>query len=359
MYPQLVIDLRKLNDNLNALAGLAGQADCSLMIVTKSFCADKRIAAEILKHDAVQYLADSRIQNIASYADMAHGAGKETVLLRLPMQSEAEEVVRHADVSLNSEIETIRLLDREAGRQGKTHKVLLMIDLGDLREGLFYQNEEEIFSVCEEILRMRHIELFGIGTNLTCYGAIIPKPDNLGWLIELAEKIENRFHTTLSMVSGGNSSSVYLVQKGELPEGINNLRLGEAFILGNETAYTNRIPGTHNDCVRLRAEIIECKEKPSLPIGEVGVDAFGLVPEYEDRGIITRAILAVGKQDTDPDGLTPLDSGVDILGGSSDHLIADVSGTGHALGGTLDFRLDYGAFLKLFTSPYVTRTYLE
>ncbi|MDI9491800.1 MAG: ornithine racemase Orr [Bacillota bacterium] len=357
MYPQLLIDLEKLNQNLETLSRLAKEGDCSLMIVTKSFCADTRIVDEILEHDAVEYLADSRIRNIASYADRAHIAGKETVLLRLPMVSEVEEVVRFADLSLNSEIETIRLLDREATRQNKTHKVLLMIDLGDLREGLFFRDEEAIMAVCDEILKMRHIRLFGIGTNLTCYGAIIPKSDNLEQLVRLTKRIQSRFSTTMTMVSGGNSSSVYLIPKKQLPRGINNLRLGEAFILGNETAYTSRIPGTHNDAVLLRAQIIECKEKPSLPIGEVGVDAFGEVPRYEDKGVITRAILAVGKQDTDPGGLTPLDAETEILGGSSDHLLVHVKSGTYRIGDTMDFRVDYGAFLKLFTSPYVARTY--
>lgn len=357
MYPQLLINLGKLNKNLNVLAELAKEGDCSLMIVTKSFCADGRIVAEILKNDAVEYLADSRIQNIASYTEQAHIARKETVLLRLPMASEAEDVVRFADLSLNSEIETIRLLDQAAARQNKTHKILLMVDLGDLREGMFYQNEEAIMAVCDEILKMGHIRLFGIGTNLTCYGAIIPKEDNLGQLAHLAERIQSRFSTTLAMVSGGNSSSVYLIPKKQLPAGINNLRLGEAFILGNETAYSQRIPGTHNDGIQLRAQIIECKDKPSLPIGEVGVDAFGEVPHYEDKGIVTRTILAVGKQDTNPDGLMPIDPSVEILGGSSDHLLVNTTGSTYHLGDTMDFRMDYGALLKLFTSPYVTRTY--
>ncbi len=357
MYPQLIIDLKKLNENLEAVSALAKEGNCSLMIVTKSFCADERIVGELLKSDSVDYLADSRIKNISTYSDKAHMMGKETVLLRLPMMGEIEEVVRFADISLNSEIQTIRLLDTEAGKQNKTHKVLLMIDLGDLREGMFYKDEAAMMAVCDEILKMRHISLFGIGTNLTCYGAIIPKSDNLGLLAQLAARIEAKFSTKLAMVSGGNSSSVYLIPKKELPAGINNLRLGESFILGNETAYTNRIEGTHNDAVILRAQIIELKKKPSLPIGEVGVDAFGQVPSYEDRGIIDRAILAVGKQDTNPDGLTPLDANTEILGGSSDHLLVDVSGQNYKLGDTMDFMPDYGAFLKLFTSDDVTRTY--
>lgn len=357
MYPQLIVDLKKLNENLNIVSKLSKDAHCSTMIVTKSFCADSKIVAELLKSDNVDYLADSRIKNIATYSDKAHMFGKETVLLRLPMHTEIEEVVRYADISLNSEIETIRLLDKEADKQNKSHKVLLMIDLGDLREGMFFEDEEEILSVCGEILKMRHITLLGIGTNLTCYGAIIPKRDNLEILTQLAARIEREFSIKLPMVSGGNSSSIYLIPKKELPAGINNLRLGECFILGNETAYTNRIEGTHNDAVTLRAQIIELKKKPSLPLGEVGVDAFGQVPVYEDRGIITRAILAVGKQDANPDGLTPVDPKVDILGGSSDHLIADVSKGNYKLGDTIDFLPDYGSFLKLFTSAYVSRIY--
>ena len=357
MYPQLIIDLKKLNENLGVVDKLAKDADCSLMIVTKSYCADERIVGEILKNESVDYLADSRMKNIVTYSDKAHMVGKETVLLRIPMMSEVSEVVRFADISLNSEIEIIRLLDLEALKQNKTHKVLLMIDLGDLREGMFYKDEDAIMAVCDEILKMRHTSLFGIGTNLTCYGAIIPNGDNLGMLAQLAARIEAKFSIKLAMVSGGNSSSIYLIPKKELPEGINNLRLGEAFILGNETAYSNRIEGTNNDAVILRAQIIELKKKPSLPIGEVGVDAFGLVPSYEDRGIIDRAIIAVGKQDTNLDGLIALDSKVDILGGSSDHLIVDVSKCNYKLGDTLDFLPDYGTFLKLFTSNYITRVY--
>lgn len=358
MYPQLRIDLAKIKNNLDTVVSIAKQGGCSLMIVTKSFCADKRIVAEILKNDYVQFLADSRIQNIASYADQVHMAGKETVLLRLPMMSEIADVVRYADVSLNSGLDTIKLLDKEAAAQNKKHKVILMIDMGDLREGMFFKDEAAIMDVCGEILKMDHVVLEGIGVNLSCYGAIIPKPENLGGLCAIAEKIEKKFSIRLNIISGGNSSSIYLIPKGELPARINNVRLGESFILGNETAYSNRIEGTYNDAVTLRAQIIELKNKPSLPIGDVGVDAFGQVPVYEDRGNIDRAILAVGKQDTNPDGMTPLNTKADILGASSDHLIMDVTKEDYKLGDTVDFSLDYGALLKLFTSQYIDREYI-
>ncbi len=357
MFPRLVFDMIKVKDNLDAVAGLVKSGACSLMIVTKSICADRRVVELVASHPQVDYLADSRIKNIKSYKDL----GKETVLLRLPQHDEIEDVVRYADLSFNSELSTIKLLDEEAERQGKVHKIVLMIDLGDLREGLFFQDRDNILRTVKEIKELKNIQIEGVGTNLTCYGAIIPKPDNLTQLTEIAGEIRKEFMLKLPIVSGGNSSSLYLIEKGGLPAGINNLRIGEAFILGNETAYGNRIQGSHPDAITLEAQIIELKEKPSLPIGEAGMDAFGRRPYYEDRGNIKRAILAIGRQDADIGSMFPTDPDIDILGASSDHLIMDVSRSKHQYktGDTIAFTLGYGGLLKAATSGYVGRIYIN
>jgi predicted amino acid racemase len=354
MYPKLVIDLNKVKNNLHKIIDMVKGSGCSIMIVTKGYCADMEIY-KILEESNIDYLADSRIQNLRKY----EGTKKERVLLRLPMNSEADEVVKYSDISLNSEIATIRNLNEAAAKQNKVHKILLMIDLGDLREGIFFKNEDEIYRAVEEILKLKNIELFGLGVNLTCYGAVIPKKDNLSVLVEIAGKIENKYNIKLNMISGGNSSSVYLIEKKELPEGINNLRVGEAFLLGDETAYSQMLEGFYDDVFTLDAEIIELKEKQSVPIGETGVDAFGGKPVYEDRGIIKRAILAVGRQDIDPDNLHPIDSKIDILGASSDHLILDMSKSDkdYKVGDKVNFKLSYSSLLRAATSGYVEREY--
>lgn len=362
MYPRLVVDLKKLEGNLDAVAKITkDEGNCSLMIVTKGLCADPEMAKMVAGHKAVDFMADSRVMNIKTYADEARKNGKKTVLLRIPMHAEVADVAKYVDLSFNSELSTIRLLNEEAKKLDLVHNILLMIDLGDLREGIFYQNEDLIFQTVEEILAMENINLYGIGVNLTCYGAIIPKNDNLSNLTALAAKIEEKFQIKLEMVSGGNSSSIYLVGKGELPAGINNLRLGESFLLGNDTAYGEKLPGTMGDALVLEAQIVELKEKPSLPIGEVGVDAFGQKPYYEDRGIIKRAIIAVGKQDTDIDSMEPLDEKIDILGGSSDHIILDVtkSDKEYKVGDVVAFTLGYGGMLKTATSAYVEKAYVK
>ena len=372
MYPRVVIDIDRLRENLDAVSEITkDRGGCSLAIVTKSFCADPRIVKMISEHPKVDLIADSRIANIATYTDIAHEKGKKTMLLRIPMKSELEDVVRYVDLCQISEISTIRELNQEAHKADKIQNILLMIDMGDLREGLYFGRPDIIHRTVDDILGMENIHLCGIGVNLTCYGAIIPKFDNLSKLVELGREIEKEHGIKLEMISGGNSSSIYLIDKGELPEGINNLRLGEAFVLGNDTAYETKIPGTSDQAFILEAEIVELKEKPSLPVGEGGVDAFGEKPHYEDKGQMMRAIVAIGKQDVDLGSLIPLDERIEIMGGSSDHIIlnvTDCNGLGneegkgsssYKVGDKVSFRLGYGGLLRVMTSPYVEKRYLE
>ena len=374
MYPRLVIDIKKLEDNVKTLAAITkDDGNCSLMIVTKGLCADLEMVKMLAGRPEVDFVADSRLKNIKSYSKIVRDAGKKTVLIRIPMLSEVDELVKYVDVCFNSEMETVRAIDKAAAKEGKVQDVLMMIDLGDLREGIFFENEEEILEDAMEIKEMKNVNLYGIGVNLTCYGAIIPKNENLSKLVEIARKIEAKTGLKLEMVSGGNSSSIYLIESDKMPriarmpkdekmpEGINNLRLGEAFLLGNDTAYETEIPNTHHDAIKLQAQIVELKEKPSLPIGEVGVDAFGEKPYYEDKGIMKRAIIAVGKQDTDLGSMTPVDERIEIMGGSSDHIILDLTACNddYKLGDIVEFTVGYGGMLKLVTSPYVDRVYVK
>ena len=355
-YPRLVINFKKLKENLTTLSNTVHGKGATLSIVTKVLCADPKVAEFLIQSRLVDYLSDSRIQNLKTY----WGLGLPTMLLRLPQKCEIAETVSYADISCNSEIETIRLLDAEAERQKRIHGILLMIDLGDLREGILFKDEEKILKTAGEIIGLKNIKLEGVGSNLGCYGGVLSTNENLSVLVNIKRKIEEHYRISLTIVSGGNTGTYYLIGKGQLPEGMNNFRLGESFVLGNDTSNASQIPGTCNDAITLEAQIIEIQTKPSVPIGEIGLDAFGDKPVFTDRGIMKRAICAVGKQDIDTTIIFPIDQNIQVMGSSSDHLILDITKTGgtYNLGDTVAFTMNYGALLRAFTSSYVSRHYI-
>ncbi len=346
-YPLIEVNLTKLEHNVRTLNGVCKAHKINTMAVTKCFCALEPMVEAVVA-GGVDFLADSRVENL----ERMKRFNVPKVLLRLPMASEIDRVVASVDISNNSELSTIRLLDAEAAKQGKVHDIILMVDLGDLREGVW---PTDVPATVEEILKLKNVRLVGLGVNLTCYGGVIPDEHNLGQLCQIAEDIESRFGIKLDIISGGNSSSLYLLDKNKMPARVNNLRPGEALLLGRETAYGNDIPNTHHDVFTFKAQIIELKEKQSVPIGEIGMDAFGNTPAYVDRGMRKRAILGIGRQDVNPASLTPKDDKMIILGASSDHLIIDVTEAAkeYQVGDIIDFGVDYGSLLQLMTTEYV------
>ena len=238
----------------------------------------------------------------------------------------------------------------------KRHQVILMIDLGDLREGLYHRDFDRILATAQAVKQQRFLELAGTGTNLTCFGGILPDEHNMGVLLDITKRLREALDLPIPLISGGNSSSLHLLFEGRLPQGINHLRVGEGLLLGMDTAVGKPFPQLHQDAFTLHARLIEVKDKPSKPEGHSGPNAFGEYVTFPDLGPMRRGILAIGRQDTDADGLTPKDERVKIIGASSDHLIVDLTGAPeYQVGDLLAFTPDYGALLKAYTSPYVTK----
>ncbi|WP_426351265.1 ornithine racemase Orr [Alloiococcus sp. CFN-8] len=351
-YPCIEIDLSKITYNSKKILSYCSEAGIKLTAVTKVFCGKLPVVEAVLK-SGITSIGDSRIENLRKLKDLPC----EKMLLRIPMLDEIEEVVAYSDITLDSELRTIEEISRVAQKYGVKKKIVLMVDLGDLREGV---PPEEAINTIDKILNLENIELVGLGTNLTCYGGVIPDEENLGMLVRLKDKVKYLYSLELPIISGGNSSSLHLLFKNKMPRGINNLRVGEAIALGRETAYGEAIEGLYNDTSILKAQIVELKRKKSVPKGKLGRNAFGEVPEFVDRGVRKRAILAVGKQDIVPEGLTPLDPKIIVIGASSDHLILDVTDSSipYKVGDIIEFTVDYGCLLAAMTSEYVKKCYV-
>lgn len=333
---------------------MAAKQGIKIAGVTKACLAHETVARAMVA-GGVAELADSRLENLQRLRQL--NLGVPLMLLRIPGLSQVRETVALADTSLNSQYEVMIELGEEARRQGKVHQVIMMVDLGDLREGVL---PKDVIPMAKEIHSVKALSLRGLGVNLSCYGGVIPTADNLGKLVEIARSVEELTGKELEVVSGGNSSSLGLLFKGELPRGITHLRIGEGILLGNETVERNMLPELYADAFMLKAEVVEVHVKHSTPTGNIGQDAFGQVPKFPDQGPMIRAIVALGRQDVPSDGIYPLNPKLKIIGASSDHLIIDAGKMpGIRVGDIVRFGLNYGGLLGAMTSPFVNKRVTE
>jgi len=285
------------------------------------------------------------------------GFTQPITLLRIPRLSNVETVVQYADTSVNSEITVIKALAVAAQKINKIHQVILMVDVGDLREGILQEN---VLDIAKQISRLKSIKLLGLGTNIGCFGGVLPSPTNLGVLVELGHAIENQLGHKLEIISGGATSTLSLLENHQIPVGVNQLRIGEGILLGTDSTNGQKIPWLQQDAFSLRAEVIEVNSKPTIPIGTIGKNAFGQIPEFIDIGVRKRAIVAMGKQDVDIEGICPVDEKLIILGAGSDHLIIDIteSQQGIKVGDQITFSLTYSGLLSASHSQDVEKVFI-
>ena len=346
-FPRLVIRRDKLRNNFTQVITRCRTQGISVAGVVKGVNGLPEIA-RLYKECGARQLATSRLEQIELWRSA--GISGPLLLIRVPAMSELEDLPRLADYSLQSDVSTLDALEAVCARQGLTHKVILMVDLGDLREG-FWDKDEMVQACCHVERELPHLELAGVGVNLGCYGSIVPTPENLGRLVDIARTVERRIGRKLEIVSGGATSSFPLVHRGAMPEGINHLRIGETALLAKDLQEDWGISDMdylQRGTMYLEGELIELRKKPTYPVGETMIDAFGRRPTYEDRGVRLRGLVAFGRADVgDLESLLCREEGMTIIGGSSDHCIVDAEDCPRALqvGDTVAFDLCYSHML--------------
>ncbi len=354
-YPLLELDIAKYTRNASRYIERCHAAGIGVAGVMKSFWGTTQIAAA-MKAAGADQLASSRLSQIKKVKQA--GVPGPYMLIRVPMVSELEEAAELADFVLMSDLSVIRLFAEICEKKGLTRSILVMADLGDLREGFW--DKDELTAACLEIEHnMPSLRLAGVGVNLGCYGSVIPTAEKMKDLIRIAQQVEAGIGRRLDMVSGGATSSYGLLLSEEMPAGITHLRMGEALTVGcpdevlqGRHLHDDLEPGHYT----LKAEVLECREKPSYPQGELGIDAFGHRPVYTDRGIRKRALLGIGRADAgDCTKLIPREEGIEVVGASCDHLIIDVTDYPKEVrpGDVFSFDIKYENQLYLTNSPDV------
>lgn len=323
-------------------------------VVTKVLCGH-RGTLEALQAMGVRSMGDSRLENLECIRRMDPGC--ECWYLRVPDITSVPDVVRLADVSLNSEVGVIEALNEEARRQGRVHGVVVMIELGDLREGIL---PGSLIQFYDHVFRLPNIEVKGVGANLGCLAGAVPTVDQFMQLVLYRELLELKFEHPLRLISAGSTAVLPLVLDRQLPRAINHFRIGEAVFLGTDLLAGGTLPGLRGDAIILEAEIAEIKEKGLVSLAETASLApFASEADGDtapgQRGY--RALVSIGNLDTEISGLEPLNPNYSIAGASSDITVVNVGddADGLEVGDTIRFRPNYAAFVRLMSGRYVEK----
>jgi len=349
MYPVIELNIDAIKFNLKKVRDILKSQGIDLLFVTKVVQGNSKIA-KLAIEEGIEWIGESRINNIFNLR--RSGIDIKIMQIRSPQISEVIRTVKYADAAVITEISVAKALSYYSTMFNKKFFVLIMVELGDLRDGVL---PEHVLDFAKEIKRMKNLEILGIGTNLGCISGVIPTYEKMEKLLEIKEILE-KHDINVPIVSGGATDTLILLENGML-KGINQLRIGEAIFLGTDTTNQRKIPYLRQDTALIRAEIIELKEKPSLPTGELGRDAFGNIPKFEDKGIRKRALLALGRDEIDPDSLIPIDNKIKIIGASSDHTVVDVtdSENKYNVGDTIEFIPLYPSLMRAIISKNIKK----
>lgn len=348
----------KLRHNYHFLDNLFRRNHIEWGVVSKVLCGNAIYLRELIDLGVME-IHDSRISNLKTIKKIKPDV--QTVYIKPPAKRSIPSLVRYADVSFNTQFETIQLISEEAVRQGKVHKIIIMIEMGDLREGVMGENLADFYA---KVFRLPNIEVIGIGTNLNCLSGVMPSHDKLVQLSLYKQLINVMFKKEIKWATGGSSVTIPLLQKKLVPKGNNHFRVGETLFLGNNLVTGERIPGMKNDIFHLYAEIIELLEKPKVPMGEFGYNVAGEKVSYDEKDFgktAYRAILDIGLLDIDPKNIMPEDPSITVIGATSDMIVLDLGShrKRYQVGDLVPFRLNYMGLLSILNSNYIEKKVVE
>lgn len=350
----ITLNQSKLKHNFQKLNSIFNEREIHWAVVAKLLCGNEIFLKEVLALHPTQ-ICDSRVSNLKMIKKLAPSI--ETIYIKPAPNGSIEDIVKFADISFNTELETIKLLSAEALVQNKVHKVVIMVELGELREGVL---REELSNFYQHVFELPNIDIIGLGTNLTCMYGILPNADKLIQLTLFKQVLELKFKKEIPYLSGGASVTIPLLVNNTIPNAVNHFRIGESLFMGtnayDNTAYSN----FEQHVFTLHAEIIELQEKPMMPDGEVGLKMTGEKVEFDptwQNSINYRAIIDLGLLDIEENHITPIKSNQVFVGSSSDMMVIDLGDNTDDLkvGDTISFYMNYMGILRIMNSDYVDK----
>ncbi|MCF8242251.1 MAG: alanine racemase [Melioribacteraceae bacterium] len=356
----LTVHTDRLIDNISKLTNYLNENDIEFTLVTKLLSGHKPTLEKLMSNPVIKKLhsvGDSRISNLRTIKEI--NPSVVTMYIKPPAMVLVKKVIQYADISLNSSETVIQALDKEAKRQGKIHRVIVMIEMGELREGVVRDN---VLSFYEKVFNLSNIQIIGLGTNLGCMYGIEPTYDKMIQLSLYKQLIDAKFGTNLELVSSGSSITLPLISKNKLPAGVNHFRIGETAFLGTSPYNNKKFRNLSTTGFDFSAEILELEKKDRIPDGKIGEGNIGHTAEggnfenVEDNESY-RAIVDFGELDVDVNNITTKDKHVTFFGTTSDMTVYDLGQKKYKykVGGQIHFTPNYMATARLMNSRYVSK----
>lgn len=362
---ELIIDTQKIKNNIKKLSNYFEEKDKSWSLITKVFSGDKTFLENILTKDVIDKIysiGDSRLTSLKNLKEV--NPEMRTIYIKPPAATYADEVVRYADISLNSSFSTIKALNEAAKKQGVYHKIIIMIELGELREGV---KRADIIDFYEKVFNLSNIIVVGIGSNLGCMYGVAPTYDKLLQLTLYKELISAKFNKDLPFISGGSSITLPLIEQDIVPQEINHFRVGEAAFFGVSPLDNKPFMELSTDTFEFYANIIELEEKKLVPDGVISDASIGHATDFDQKDSSEKsfkAILDFGLLDVDHSDISSLDGDLSFVGITSDMLVVDIGKnkdekgkTKYKVGDKLKFKPSYMAVARLLNSKFIDKVY--
>lgn len=350
----IILNREGLRFNYDYLRDLFAEHDIDWAIVAKLLCGNKQYLSELIKLGHKE-ICDSRLSNLKVIKSL--DPDLTTIYIKPPAKRLAAKIVQHADVSFNTTLSTVKALSKAAVAQNKIHSIIIMMELGELREGIMRKHVSDFY---RETSALPNIKVLGLGANLACLNGILPSREKMDILVSQKKKLEEEFNCKIPYLSGGASVTIPLIFREELPKSINHFRVGESLFFGTNVYNDGLLKNMRQDVFLVKAQILELKEKPSLPSGIRGTNLEGKTVDVEsqkDAGDSKRALVDLGLLDVDSHHITPVDSSLNILGASSDMTVLDLGDNPqqYKVGDYIYFQPDYMGVLRLMSSSYIDK----
>ncbi len=362
---ELVIDIKAIISNIKKITEYMDKYDKTWSLVTKVFSGDVDFLKKILTDDVIagiHSIGDSRLSSLKNLKKV--NPEMITIYIKPPAAIYADEIVKYADISANSSLTTIKALNAAAKKQNKIHKVIIMIELGELREGV---KRADFIEFYEKIFQLPNIEVIGLGSNLGCMYGVEPTYDKLLQLCLYKELIQAKFDKQIDLISGGSSITLPLLERNIVPADMNHFRIGEAAFFGTSPLDNKRFLGLNTNAFEFYANIIELEEKKIMPEGVISDASVGHTADFEvlnQNESTHKALLDFGLLDVDNEEIDPVDSDVKFVGITSDLIVTDI-GTNrtkngkkkYSIGDKVQFKPSYMGVARLLNSKFIDKQF--